>query len=163
MKRILTIIILTLVGQVLLAQKQTTRTEIDTIKQFPNKTFVEYKTFSDSILKEQAQAYLYPTIREFPKYRILRNVFTTEIEVDSIVFHGTRTSYLNTGEFKVEKYEYGTLLSTSYFDSKGEQISEQEFKSHRLRIGPCGNTSGYFFIRGKKEKKRKKKAKNDML
>lgn len=158
MKRILTIIILTLVGQILLAQKQTTRTEIDTIERFPNKAFVEYKTFSDSVLTEEAQAYLYPTILKFPKYRILRNVFTTEVEVDSIVFHGKRTTYLKTGEFKVEKFEYGTLLSTSYFNSKGEQISVQDFKSLSTVRGPCGNITRHYFIRGKKEKERKKES-----
>lgn len=146
--------ILTLIGQTVLAQKQSKWTDIDTLKQFPNKTLVEYKAYTDSNLRERAQAFLIPIVQEWPKYRFFGNLFTTEVQLDSIVFHGQRTSYLDNQYHKTEKFENGNLISTTYFDSDGQKISEEEFENMNNVIGPCGIITGHYFYHGQNRKKK---------
>ncbi|MCZ4408538.1 hypothetical protein O3Q51_06950 [Cryomorphaceae bacterium 1068] len=153
MKRFLSIAILTLMVRVVFAQDQSTWTEIDTLKQIVDKTLVEYKAYSDSSLSEHAQAFLLPIVQERPKYSILGNVFKTEIRLDSIVYHGDRTSYLENGYYKTETFGHGDLISTKYYDFEGQRISEEEFDKLNSVIGPCGIITGRYFYHGKKKKK----------
>ena len=152
MKSILTIAILTLIGQVSLAQKHSIWTEVDTIQKFPDRIYVEYKAYSDSILLEQAEAYFYPMVKEYPKFRLFGNLFTKKVRVDSILFHGERTSYLVNRLHKREIFDNGTLISTTYFNSMGQEISEREFRSKNNVIGPCGVVEGHYFIHGNRKK-----------
>ena len=143
-----------LIGQVLLAQEQYTWYDIDTIETHNNRTLVEYKTFSDSILIQKAEAYFYPTVREIPRFRILQNLFRTEVKADSIVFHGNRTTYLDNQFCRIEKYELGKLLSATYFDSTRQEITKSEFNKYDNARGPCGEITGHFFYHGKNTKKK---------
>jgi hypothetical protein len=151
MKPILTIAILIFMGQSALAQKQTSWTVIDTLELFSESTLVEYKTYIDSNLNEHAQAFLFPIEQEWPKYRILKNLFKTTIQLDSIVFHGNRTTFIDNQFYKTERFEQGTLISTKYFDSKNTEVSKSEFEKSHINIGPCGNIRGHYFYHGKKK------------
>jgi hypothetical protein len=153
MKCILTISILTLTGSFLFGQQLSTWTEIDTLEIFDNKTLVEYRTYTNSSITEQACAFFYPTVREIPKFRILQHLLTSEILVDSIVFHGERKIYLDNRKYEHQKFENGYLISTSYFDSAKQEISQAEFLQDHNMIGPCGQTTGQYFYHGKKKKK----------
>jgi hypothetical protein len=160
MKYRLTLIILFISTFNLCAQKQLTRTEIDTIEIFSNKSLVEYRIYSDSNLIEEAQAFLHPTLLKVSRFRIFQNIFTTEVQADSIVFHGKRIEYQANGHYQSEMYENGSLVNVAFYDSTGQEINESEFKQGDLTIGTCGIGMGmgmgmgmgnYFFY-GKKEK-----------
>jgi hypothetical protein len=152
MKSILTIAIFILGGLNLKAQKQLTRTEIDTIEAYASKTLVEYTVFSDSNLIEKTKAFFYPTVLQRPRFRFLPNAFKTELLVDSIVFHGERIEFKDNGFYHSEIYENGLLLKSEFYDSTGREINESEFKGNDLTIGPCGITTGHYFYHGKKKK-----------
>jgi len=154
MKCVLTISILTLTGQFLFGQQKSTWTDIDTLESFNERSLVEYRNYVDSNITEHARAYFYPTVREVPRFKILKNLFKTEIQADSIVFHGDRKTYLGNRYFKSEKFENGKLISTMYFDSTEKEISKNEFHKKNYLRGPSGHITGHYFYHGKKRKNR---------
>ncbi len=119
---------------------------------FSESTLVDYKIYVDSNLTEHAQALLFPLEQEWPKYRILKNLFKTTILLDSIVFHGTRTTFIDNQYYKTENFERGTLISTIYFDSKNTEIFKSKLEKSHNNIGPCGNIIGHYFYHGRKKK-----------
>lgn len=142
-----------MIVQDVFAQKSIIRYEIDTLEQFPNKTLVEYKVFSDSVLEEHTQAFFFPVIKQLPRFRIFSNIFLTDVYADSIVFHGKRITDLYNQYYQTEIFENNKLTSIAYFDSLGQEISMLKFQKHNTRIGPCGTISGRYFFHGKRKKK----------
>jgi len=151
MKKTLIIIILILIGFSGITQNKSIRTIIDTLERFDNKALVNLKTYSDSTLIEDSQAFLYLTTIKHSKFKIFPNLFKKEIVADSVVFHGLRTIYLDNGYYKHEKYNEGNLTSMTFFNQSGKEISEQEFNKNNHNIGPCGNNMGIFLIHGQKK------------
>jgi hypothetical protein len=152
MKKYLLIIILSLFRLSGYSQNLTTTTEIDTLENFDNKTLVNYKIYYKMDLKEETQAFLYFTTIEVSRFQVFSNLFKKEITADSIVIHGLRTIYLDNGNYKIENYKEGELISMSYFDQSGKEICEQEFNQNKHEIGPCGIVNGQYLIHGQKEK-----------
>lgn len=154
MKAVSTIVILILTGHQLSAQqvlfaKGSSWLTIDTIEQFSNRSYVEYKSYSDSTLQEQTQAYLYSEIMEVPRFRIFRSWFKDEIRRDSVVYHGERTTYLSIRSYKIEKFDQGKLLTADYFNSNGQRISKKEYQQIDIVIVPCRISGGHYFYYGK--------------
>lgn len=141
--------------QTVFAQEHSTWTTIDTLAELSDRILVEYKTYTDSSLNEHAQAFLIPIVQKRPKYRVLGSLFKTEIQFDSIVFHGDRISYLDNQYYKTETFEQGQLISTKYFNSDEQEILKTEFDSFNNTVGPCGIITGHYFFNGTKMKKRK--------
>jgi|GEM_PF-507056 len=152
MKYILTIAILILNGLTLLAQKQSTYTEIDTIESYASKTLVEYRIYLDSNLTQKATAFFYPTVIKIPRFRFLQKVLQTKIQADSIVYHGERIEYKENGFYHPETYENGAILNSLFYDSSGQEISESEYKGNKITIGPCRNEIGHYFLHRNKKK-----------
>lgn len=127
------------------------RTDFDTIQKYPDKTLVHYKTYRDSVLIEDSQAFLYPVILVSPRFCILKNIFKTEIIADSVVFHGQTTSYLANRYYKTESYNEGVLISTKYYNSSNQEISEEDYQIKNTIRGPCGVLGAQYLIQGEKE------------
>ncbi|MBK0404801.1 hypothetical protein I5M27_17550 [Adhaeribacter sp. BT258] len=153
MKRIIFLSIFIIISLKLQAQEKKSWTDFDTIQIFPNKVLVHFKTFEDSTLIESTQAYLYPTIIKVPKFRLLGIFFfKTELKADSIVYHGTKTSFLSNRFYKIEEFENGLLLKgPMFFDTNGIEITEQEFLAKNNVRGPCGEIIERYFITGQKK------------
>ncbi|MBK0401442.1 hypothetical protein I5M27_00515 [Adhaeribacter sp. BT258] len=150
MKSIMIFISFLLISFNCIAQNPIIRTDFDTIKVFHEKTLVHYRTYQDSLLVEEAQAFLFPITLKIPRFRLLLGIFKVEVETDSIVFHGSRKSFLSDRSYKVEEYENGQLLNTGYFDSSGLEISKALFYSHSNFKGPCVEYGSHFFLKGRK-------------
>tara|TARA_R110002049_G_scaffold260502_2_gene436415 strand:- start:1806 stop:2252 length:447 start_codon:yes stop_codon:yes gene_type:complete len=135
----------------LAAQKPTWQTKFDTIEVFNDHIYAEYETFKDSNLLEKTNAFLYPTIQQIPRFRKLPNLFLIEYDADSIVFHGEKTTYLEDRSYKVENYYRGTIISTYYFSSDGNKITERAYMKDRFIIGPCGEIRGHYFYHGRRK------------
>ncbi len=146
------IIILTLVGFSGNAQNLFTWTDIDTLESFDNRVLVNYKIYHDSTLLEKTQAFLYLTTIEVSRFQAFPNLFKKEITADSIVFHGLRSIYLDNSYRKLEKYNEGNLISITFFNQFGKEISEQEFNHNNHVNGPCGIVNGQYLIHGQKKK-----------
>jgi len=147
------IILLTLICFSVNAQVLSAWTDIDTLETFDNKVLVYFKVNNDSILKEEAQAFLYLITIEDSRFKVFPNLFKRETVADSIVFHGLRKIYLKNGYNKIEKHNEGELVSKTFFNQSGIEISEQEFNQNNLIIGPCGDVTGNYFLHGRKMKK----------
>lgn len=123
---------------------------MDTLEVFPNKIWVEYKTFEDSIQTENIQAYLYTDTLVFEKRKWL--FWTKEVEViqDSIVYHGNVRICKPSGKYKIGYYNAGIKKQMTYYDEEGNLSNQGYFRggtrSHR------DPELGYnlFFIHGKK-------------
>ncbi len=120
------------------------KTEIDTLKVYSKKTFVNLKiTFNDSILISDEEAFLYPIIQEFPKYRFFPFFFKEKVVMDSVVLHGNTKNWELDGKYRIGKYDNGKKISMKYFDSKGEEISRDKFYEHLQNVrGRCGEEKG---------------------
>ena len=133
-KRFFIILIFILISISSIAKGSKWWTDIDTLQVFTNKTYVHYKTYKDSILLEDAEAFLYPTVWKLPKYRFFPFFFKKEVKVDSVVSHGTVKSYSSDGKYRIGKYDNGVKLNMTYFDSTGTEISETDFYGEGFRI-----------------------------
>src|SRR5688572_18839282 len=152
MKQIIFLSIFIIISLKLQAQEKKSWTDFDTIKIFDTKILVHYKTYEDSSLIESTQAFLYPTTIKVPKFRLFGNLLKTELKVDSIVYHGTKTSFLSNRFYIVEEFENGLLLKNPlFFDFYGKEITQKEFLEKNNLRGPCGEISGRYFITGKKK------------
>jgi hypothetical protein len=146
------IIMLSFIGFSANAQNNTVfSVTIDTLEQLDNKVLYSLKTYADSTLTEEAQAFLYQTTLKIPKFKRLPNLFKKELAADSIVFHGLRTTYLNNRYYKQEQYDNGNLKSNAFYNESGKEISLEEFNKYNGRRGPCGDVLGYFLIHGRKK------------
>ncbi len=152
-KRILFLVIAWIILGLSTHAQSSIRTDFDTIQKYPNKTLVHYKTYKDSVLIEDSQAFLYPVILVSPRFCILKNFFKTEIIADSVVFHGQTTSYLANRCYKTESYNEGVLLSTKYYNSSNQEISEEDSQIKNTIRGPGGVIRSFYFIWGPKRKK----------
>ena len=124
----------------LFSQDYEYKTEVDTIKVYSKKTYVNLKTtYNDSILISDKEAFLYPTLWEVPKYRFFPYFFKEKVEVDSMVLHGTTKNWKLDGKYRIGKYDNGKKLSMKYFDSNGEEISKEEFYEHLQNIRGRGD------------------------
>ena len=113
MKHFVVLLVLTLIGLSVNSQ-QHSYTVFDTIEQYPNKTFVHFKIYKDSILFEDSHAFLYHTTVKISRFNILRKIFMTRVPADSIVYHGSSIKYYRNRYHKIEKYEKGELILTNY-------------------------------------------------
>jgi hypothetical protein len=156
MKKILLILAFTFSSNVLLAQKTSFYSEFDTIKIYPDKMLIDYKLYSDSVLSEHFQAFFHPIVRKVPRFRLLGDLFKTNIHLDSLVFHGNRITYNENRASKTEVYEDGLLLSTFFYDAEKSPISKREFQGNSRILGPCGEITGHYFSYGRKGRLSKK-------
>jgi hypothetical protein len=150
MKHLLILLTLLIIGLSSKAQYANYRTDVDTIGKYPDKILVHYKSFKDSVVVEDAEAYLYPVIIKVPRFKMLGNLLLSEIPADSIVFHGRRTTYLSNRYYQVADFDNGNLIKSMYFNSVGVEITEEEYVSRNTIRGP--EIIGSYIITGTKEK-----------
>lgn len=128
MKKNYILIILSLfITQGTWGQKNSSRTDFDTIKVYSDRVLVDYKTFTDSFLTEQGQAFLYPKSLVIRKTKWLPRFFKTTVQADSLVLHGIVQSYITNGKYRVGRYENGLKIEMKYYDERGNEIDYQEF------------------------------------
>ncbi len=129
-------------------------TETDTLQVYENKVYVRMRTFEDSTLSEDIQAYLYPTTLEFPKFRFFPYFFKEAVAADSLVYHGTVKIFDEKGNYKIGEYENGRKIRIKYYDPTGNEITYDEYYEELKYIRGRGDPDkgyGIFRIWGTKE------------
>jgi len=125
-------------------QKGTNWTDFDTLQVFPDKLHVDYKTFVDSNLTEQGQAFLYPDTIEIRKSRWLPGFIKTEVSVSRVVLHGEVKSQWTEGKYRIGKYENGKKITVIYYSPDGNEITYLEFyEGFRSHWDPEQGTGDY--------------------
>ena len=120
-------------------------TEIDTIQIYSQKILVHYRTYKDSTLLEDAQAFLYPRSIEVPKFKLFPCFFKETIPADSIVLHGIVKSYFLNGRYRIGKYQNGSKINMTYYDTTGIEITRQKFYlGYHIQWDPEDGTNSYF-------------------
>ncbi|MEW6773678.1 MAG: hypothetical protein AB1304_06750 [Bacteroidota bacterium] len=147
-------LIMLLTCQDILPQKTNYRTEIDTLKTFDNKVLVKCKIFMNENLIEECIAYLYTVIHKIPRFKLTGNLIQKEIEMDSIVRHGTTKKYFENKLIQVAEFVDGKEINAIYYDQNGTEISRQEYLNIYNLRDPCGIITGEYFISGQKKKKK---------
>ena len=134
-------------------QNSSTWTNLDTLEVYKNKVLVYFVTYSDSIITEEGQAFLYPVSLEFRKSKWLPRFFKTTVPADSMVLHGTVITQWNDEKYRIGQYDNGKKIEMIYYDSNGNEITNYEFygglRSHR---DPEQGTDLYI-IHGTEERK----------
>jgi len=123
--------------------------DIDTITIFSNKVLVDFKSYSDTNLIENIQAYLYTDTTEYKKTRWLFWSRNIQVVKDSVVYHGTARIYGESGKYRIGKYNNGKKIEMKYFDSKGDIITKYEFYGRLRSQGDHELGYNIFFIHGK--------------
>lgn len=135
-------------------QNSSTWTDFDTLEVYENSVLVDFVTYLDSNITEQGKAFLYPDSLEVRKSKWLPRFFKMTVPADSMVLHGIVKSQWKEGKYRIGKYDQGEKLEMTYFDSKGNEISYQEFYGGlRSHWDPEQGTNLYI-IHGTKKKKK---------
>lgn len=154
MKGFLIALVMLLASQNVSAQKANYRTDIDTLQSFENKVLAHYKIFMDENLIEESTAYLYPVTHKTRRFRLTGNLIQKEIEMDSIVRHGTTRKYYENRLIKTANFVNGAEINVIYYDQNGTEVSKQEYLNIYNLREPCGAITGEYFINGQKRKKK---------
>lgn len=150
----ITIIILIVLSLQAKGQSAYSRTDFDTIEVYNNSVLVNFVTYTESIITEEGQAFLYRDSIEIRKSKWLPRFFKKTVPVDRIVLHGIVKSQWKEGKYRIGKYDNGEKLEMAYFDSEGNEISYQEFyRGFRSHSDPEEGTNLYI-IHGTKKKKK---------
>lgn len=140
----------------------------DTLEIRGDSVLVILKSFEDSVLKEEVSAFLVPDSLYSVKYpRLFKSRFGKWSPATKIIRHGKSIEYLgevlkknerqevvkNLGEVQcISIYHLDKLIIKYYINSKEENISLEDIEYKNIR-GPCGISSGTYFIEGKKKSK----------
>ncbi len=148
------IILFVFIGQNVLGQHQSYRTNVDTLKIFHDKLLVNYKLFINENLVEESSMYLYPITKKTPRLWLTRNFTTKKIEMDSIVRHGDSRKYAQNKLIELAEFIDGKEKNMFYYSPTGEKITQQEYVNTYNPKITCGKIDGEYFIYGQKRKKR---------
>ena len=135
-------------------QKTSSRTDFDTIKVYSDRVLVDFKTFTDSNLIEQGQAFLYPKSLVIRKSKWLPRFFKTTVQADSLVLHGIVQSYVKNGKYRVGRYENGQKIDMKYYDERGNEIDYQEFYRGLRDYWATEEGTNRYIIHGTKKAKK---------
>ena len=81
MKTLLGLFILTLTSLNCEAQDKGIWTKMDTIRRYPDKVLIHYKTFQDSLLIEDSQAFLIPTTILIPRFYLFPQLLKRKLQL----------------------------------------------------------------------------------
>ncbi|MFK7972072.1 MAG: hypothetical protein AB8F95_17015 [Bacteroidia bacterium] len=163
MKQTLILIAVLLFTTTLFAKKPRPkiRTDFDTIQVFEAKVQVKFRTYYDSTLRVEAEAFLYPSSIKIRRSRWLPRFIQIKLAADSVVLHGTATTIEKDGKYRIGKYEHGEKIEVHYYNADGNEITRRMYygnvRSHR--DPDSGNQS--YFIRGRKKPKKKRGIENN--
>lgn len=144
-------LIMLLTCQSISAQNVNYRTNIDTLKSFDNRVLANCKTFMNENLIEESIVYLYPVTHRVPRFRLTGNLIQKEIEMDSIVRHGTTKKYFENRLIQVAEFVDGKEINAIYYNQNGTEISKQEYLNIYNLREPCGAITGKYLISGQKK------------
>ncbi|HAS35932.1 MAG TPA: hypothetical protein DCS15_05560 [Flavobacteriales bacterium] len=108
-------------------QKGESWTEFDTIKVYPGRILLEYKTYIDSVLTEQGGAFHYPDSSKLPKTNTSAKAEESSFSLSEVQLHGTVKHINKDGKYRVGHYVKGRKVSMRYYDADGAEISSKDF------------------------------------
>lgn len=123
---------------------------VDTLEVFEESYNAEVTVYKDGMKTEKYQAQLYPITLKRPKYRLIGNLITQNIEVDSIAQKLILEQYETNGDYTLtSKSPYG-IITKFYFDSTGAPMNFEEYQSKHTITNVCGDIQYEFLISGNK-------------
>lgn len=154
MKQTLIIVLTSFLGaQFAFGQKPSSRTDFDTIQVYDDKVLVDYKSYYDSTLTEEGQAFLYPDSMDVRRSKWLPSFMRTTIPVDRMILHGIIETQGKDGKYRIGKYENGDQNEMTYFDSNGNEITYHDFYGNIRSQGDPETGTNRYIIRGIKKRK----------
>jgi hypothetical protein len=99
----------------------------DTLSIQDEKLYIREKTYQDSLLISETEAYYYPTTKEYED-RLFYFFKTKEtIPIFSVVYHGNVSHYDHNRQLRVEKYVYGCKVDSIYYNTDGDTIDYKTY------------------------------------
>ncbi|MBX3163382.1 MAG: hypothetical protein KF900_02790 [Bacteroidetes bacterium] len=135
------------------SEAQSRRIDIDTLQTYSDKILANYRIYSDSILKEEGQAYLYPDTTKISRSKWLPRFITKQCFVDRAVLHGIVTCFSESGKYRVGKYDNGQKITMNYYNPSNNEITYSEFYGNNLRIDYDPEQGTKYLFHGKKKVK----------
>lgn len=155
MKQTLIIVLISILGaQIGFGQKTSSWTDFDTIQVYDDKVLVDYKSYYNSTMTEEGQAFLYPDSMDVRKSKWLPRFIRTSIPVDRMILHGIIETQGKEGKYRIGKYENGEKKEMTYFDSGGNEITYQDFYGNLRSQGDPEQGTNIYIIHGTKKRKK---------
>lgn len=137
-------------------QKENYRIDLDTLEVFDNRILAYYRILKKESLLKESVAYLCPVTHTIPRFKITGSLIKKDIELDSIVRHGTTKKYYDGRVIQVIEFIDGKEISSTYYNHNGIEISKQEYLNTYNLCGPDYSLSlGEYLVTGQKESGKK--------
>jgi len=129
--------------------------KIDTIETFDNRILGTLSFYENEQIVEISKVYLYPVIRNVPRYRVFRKLFIKQIEMDSIVILEIVEKHFENGDYFINSKTVSGTQTVNYFNKTGKEISPIEFEKMKVQAISiiCGRPDGQYLITGTKKNK----------